>query len=596
MKWLRYSLWLIGVASVLLWLVHRPMPQTIRESSEAVAQPLPPAAYPDGFEQQLSRLAEVDISLHALEELPQQLPWTQEQPAPPVGSPQARKGGTLRLSNVGPFPANFLAFGSPTPQFFHYNLFERIVVPLVWEHPGTGQEMAGLAEAWCVQGESVYFRLNPKARYSNGRPVRAKDFALGVLLRHKVGIRLPIRKLRIYGDSVLEVIPEGRGVAPLLSLGRLIPPAEPGFYAEFCGNYAEHYAHRIPPTTGAYQIAKIQRGRLIVLEHVPDWWAAELQGFRHTHNIDRIEHHFLTDEAQTWEMFLNGRLDMLQTRNVTAWEIKMDGVAAAEDGRISLHSLRINCPMPPYGIAVNAQTLPDRELRRGLMHALDMQRVTDVLFRGYAERLRQFTTGYRHLTHQTPLCDYNPAEARDCFARAGYTHTGTDGILQNADGQRLSIRFSFSPSDKLNTIATLLAQNAAVCGVEIIPEPLPWQNLSSQIQNGSHELTFWATMPGLPLPDYRRFFHSTATGHDAPFHLHLAEMDEAIEEVEQARTWEEAAEACARVDNLIHREGIWLPAWMENRANIATWKHIRLPENYAGPYDVAESHQLWIEH
>lgn len=596
MNWLRYSIWLTGLITLLVWLVHLDIPQPVPATTPAVAQLLPPAPYPANFEQQLTRIDGVNVSLHPMQALPPNLPWELEKEAPPVGSPLARKGGTLRLSNVGPFPANFLAFGSPTPQFFHYNLFERIEVPLVWEHPATGQEMAGLAEAWCIHGQSIFFRLTARARYSNGRPVRAADFALGLLLRHKIGIRLPIKELRIYGNSVLEVIPEHKGLAPLLSISRILHPAEPGFYAEFGGNYTELYARRIPPTTGAYRVADVQRGRLIVLEHVPDWWAAELPGFRHTHNIDRIEHHFLTDEAQTWEMFLNGRLDMLQTRNVTAWENKMDGVAAAEDGRISLHSLRIDCPMPPYGIAVNARALPGRELRRGLMHALDMQRVTDVLFRGYAERLRQFTTGYRHLTHQTPLCDYNPAEARDCFARAGYTHTGTDGILQNADGQRLSIRFSFSPSDKLNTIATLLAQNAAVCGVEIIPEPLPWQNLSSQIQNGSHELTFWATMPGLPLPDYRRFFHSTATGHDAPFHLHLAEMDEAIEEVEQARTWEEAAEACARVDDLILREGIWLPAWMENRANIATWKHIRLPENYAGPYDVAESHQLWIEH
>ena len=83
------------------------------------------------------------------------------------------KGGTLRLSNAGPFPANFLAFGQSSPQFFHYNCFTTVAVPLVATHPMTGRSIPGVAEAWATRGRSVWFRLHPAARYSNGRPVRA---------------------------------------------------------------------------------------------------------------------------------------------------------------------------------------------------------------------------------------------------------------------------------------------------------------------------------------------------------------------------------------------------------------------------------------
>ena len=595
MKWLRYSLWTISTAALLLWLAHQSTEQQASPApTAAVAQLLPPAPYPADFEQQLARQLSTRISLHAAEELPANLNWQSGTPAPPVGSPQARKGGTLRLCNVGPFPANFLAFGSPSPQFFHYNLFERIEVPLVWEHPATGQEMPGLAEAWCQHGERLYFRLRPSARYSNGRPVRARDFALGALLRLRCGTTLAIRELRIYGDSVLAVTPERLGCSPALSISRQLSPAEPGFYAEFGGNYAEHYAQRIPPTTGAYTVAEIQRGRLIALQRVPQWWAEDLPGFRYTHNIDRIEHHFLTDEAQAWEMFIAGRLDIMQTRNVEAWHSKLDGVAAADDGRISLHSLRIEQPMPPYGIAFNSKALPDTELRRGLMQAMDMKTAVNILFRGYAEQLPQFTTGYKNLPHTTPQYTYNPAEARASFSRAGYTISGPDGILRKPDGSKLSVRISFTPSTKLNTLITHLAQSAAACGAELKPEPLPWQNISKQLREGTHELTFWATMPGLPLPDYERFFHSSATGHDAPFCLQSEAMDAAIHTAQQASTTQEAAAACARVDQLVYDSAIWLPGWMENRANIATWQYVKLPPQYAGTYDVAESHQLWI--
>lgn len=596
MKRLRYSIWLMATVGLLLWLAHQSVSDQNSPAAAAVAQPLSPAPYSPDFEQQL-RKSDIEITLHAENEPPKDLPWQCETEAPIIGSQRAVKGGTLRLSNVGPFPANFLAFGSTTPQFFHYNLFERIDIPLVWEHPTTGQLMAGLATAWCRQGNSLYFRLNGQARYSNGRPLRARDFALGALLRLKCGdtaLTEHIRALRIYGDSVVEVVTPPR-YADILTISLLLKPAEPGFYTDFGSNYSAAYAQRIPPTTGAYTVAEVQRGRLITLQKVPNWWATDLPGFRHTHNPNRIEHHFFTDEAQAWQAFINGRLDIMQTRNVAAWQSKLDGVPAAEEGRIRLHSLRIEHPMPPYGIVLNTATLPDINLRRGLLQAMDMNRAVDLLFRGYAERLQRFTSGYRQLRHQCKQYEYKPEAARACFALAGYTEVGPDGILRRPDGTRLSVRLSFTPSEKLNTIVTILTQSAAACGAEIVPDPLPWQNISRQLNEGSHQLTFWATMPDLPMPDYGRFFHSKACGHDAPFGLNDREMDTAIEAAQKAKTEEQARTAAAEMDLLIHERAIWLPGWMENRANIAAWQHVQLPDNYAGVYDIAESHQLWIE-
>lgn len=593
MKWLRYSLWITATAVLLLWLARQATPTAQVIAPPDMEQLQSPAPYPANFEQQLAAEKRVKISLHSAHDRLAALPWQSATEAPTIGDSRARKGGTLRQSNTGPFPAHFLRFGNTSPQFFHYNLFERIEIPLVWAHPETGQEMAGVAEAWCRQGRSLYFKLNPQARYTNGRPVRARDYALGALLSVRCGTPPPCEEIRCYGDSVVEVIvPES--YADILTISSKLIPAEPGFYSEFGSDYTERYARRIPPSTGAYTITEIERGRRIVLQRCPNWWAQNLAGFTNTHNIDRIEYHFFTDEAQTWQAFINGRLDILQTRNIAAWQTKLDGVRAAEDGRISLHSLRIVHPMPPYGIALNTRTLPDLQLRKGLLQALDMKTAIEVLFRGYAEQLPHFTTGYRNLQHDCPQYRYNPSAARKCFALAGFTECGPDGILRRPNGERLSVRFSFSPSEKLNTLATILAQSAAACGAELVPEPLPWQNISRQLKDSSHELTFWATMPSLPIPAYERFFHSKATGHDAPFGLVDNEIDNAILRAQQAKTQQQASAAAKEIDELIYQRAVWLPGWMENRANIAAWQHVKLPTRYHGPYDVAESHQLWI--
>ncbi len=568
------------------------------QSNNAPAMPVVaveqrPAPYPADFEAQLERLTHISVSLHAGNSLPSNIPWQTAESFPVIGSPQAQKGGRLRVSNVGPYPANFLAFGSPTPQFFHYNLFDCIEIPLVREHPQSGQTIPGLADAWASHHGMLWFRIDSRARYSNGCPVRAADFALGILLRHRAGVAAIehfATELHVYGDSVLAIRPKRMSYAAHLRAAAYLHPAEPGFYRDFGADYATRYAERIPPTTGAYTVSKVQRGRLICLSRNPHWWARDIKGFRFTHNVDSIEHHFLTDEAQAWELFLRGKLDMMQTRNIVAWQDKL----RQADARIIPHSFTMRCPMPPYGIALNAQQLPDIHLRRGLLYAMDMQQAMNVVFRGEAERLPQFASGYSMLS-STPGCyKYSPQDAEQCFRAAGYTHRGKDGIWRKQDGTRLSVRLAFSPSEKISTLVALLAQSAAQCGAEIIADPRPWQNCASLVHNKRHQMLFWATVAARPLPDYKGCFHSSASAVNAPFCLQNAHMDAAIESVETASTQQQVSDACAKVEQLIQHLAIWLPGWMENRVHVAAWSHVQLPQSACSVYDIADAHTLWI--
>lgn len=583
------------LVALLYGLARMAMPQAPSTSSVLTIEELPPAPYPENFEHELNQIHATRVILHEEAELPQHLKWTSGETFPEIGSPDAVKGGTLKLCNVGPFPSNFLAFGSTVEQFFHYNLFNCIDVTLVRQHPQTGQIIPGLAESWTQQGNTLYFKLNTKARYTNGRPVRAGDFALGILLRLRSGDAKTAdyaRAVHIYGDSIVAVEPRKARVLGHLQAAAILKPSEPGFYADFGPDYSTRYAQRIPPSTGAYTISHVQRGRKIILSRNPNWWAKDLPGFRYSCNVDNIEHHFLTDEAQAWELFLDKRLDMMQTRNVVAWQQYMESERA--DG-IYQFKAEANTPLPPYGIAFNASTLPNLQLRRGLMQAMDMKHAIQVIFRGEAERLSHFSSGYSLLQHKTEQYNYNPLEARKCFMAAGYTEQGADGILRKKDGTRLSVRLMYTPSEKIDTLVTLLAQSAAKCGAEIVPEPLSWQNSAKKIEEKGHQLLFWSTVPGRPLPDYSRFFHSTARGHDAPFCLNDREIDAGIEAAEQALTVEAAQHACAKMDEMVYKRAIWLPGWKENIINVAAWPHVHIPNAAFSTFDVADSHLLWLE-
>ncbi|MDO5451249.1 MAG: ABC transporter substrate-binding protein [Akkermansia sp.] len=591
-----------AAAAVLTGAVHL-FPAAQEPAAEAADTA--PAPYPADMAARLGRVAGMQL---AASPAPAQLPelnWQDAADLPDTGDPAARKGGTVRLCNVGPYPANFLHFGSTAAQFFHYNLFTMLEIHPVERHPATGDSIPGTAAAWSVQGRTVYYRLNPAARYTNGRPLRAADYVLGALLRLECGstegaaLRAAVERVESLGDTLLAVtLRQERPQAEQLA-AQLLHPAEPGFYADFSpGNYRELYAQRIPPTTAAYTVGRTQRGRLVELRRVQDWWAAGLKYYRNRFNPDRIEHHFLVDEAQAWELFLRGGLDMQQTRNPEAWE----RYRAAAPPAIRFREFTARYPVPPYGIALNSRTIPHAELRRGLMQAMDMDRAVAIAFRGRAERLHTFTTRYARISPQdTPEYRYSPAGARACFAAAGFTAQGQDGILHRADGTRLSVRLAYTPSDKISAIITALVQSAAACGAEIVPEPLPWQDAARRQQEGTHEMVFWATVPAEPVPDYARYFAAGATGYDAPFRLDDPQMERLVAQFAAARTTEEQAALAAQVDRRVQELAIWLPGWQENRVLLAHHPRIRFPDcpqcrfSTPAPYDIAEAHLYWVE-
>ena len=280
-----------------------------------------PAAYPADFQARLARINGMKLSTAA--ELPSGLEWQDAQRHQPIGHPDARKGGTVRLPNAGPFPAHFLLFGGSV-QFFQQDLLAATEIPLVARHPHSGEATAGVAESWAVTDNTFYFKLNPRATYNNGRPVRARDYLLALLLQAEQGcsefeaLADSIAAASCQGDDILVI--ECRNKADIAQLCAQLHAAEPGFYADFCSRFRETYAQRIPPATGPYKVSHVERGRSIRLERVANWWGKSLPLCRNRFNPDALEYYFLNSEAQVWEFFLKGRLDMLQTRHIATWQ------------------------------------------------------------------------------------------------------------------------------------------------------------------------------------------------------------------------------------------------------------------------------------
>lgn len=564
------------VMAVLIWWltgVNKPVPAA--EDAEAI-----PAAYPADFSERLARIPDLKMELN--HPLPAGLDWQGGKGQETIGQPEACKGGRVRFPNAGPFPAHFLRFGGGGAQFFHQNLQAATEIPLVSRHPLTRELAAGVAEAWATAGNTVYFRLNPAAHYNNKRPVRAADYLLAVLLQAEnrcaefEAVKMHASSICTHGEHLLSITL--RAQPSVQAAAQLLHPAEPGFYRNFDSRYRAEYAQRIPPATGPYRVSRVERGRMLELQRIPGWWGEDLPLYKHRFNADSIEYHFLNSEAQVWEFFLRGKLDALQTRNIAAWQEQLE-----PHPDIPTLVYDAEYPLPPYGIALNSRTLPDVELRRGLIQAMDMDKAVQLIMRGEGQRLTTFTSGYGKLSPAgTPQYQYTPAAARTCFARAGYTIPGSDGILQKTDGTRLSVRLLYTPGEKLNTLVNTLVQSAAVCGAEIIPEAQPWQTCQRKLRERSHQLVFWA-MPAPETPTPALFLSPDAEPEASPFGLDSPEMNTALREGD-----------IARIDTLVYQLAIWLPGWKENRVYLAHHPRLKIPPS-TWCFDALDAHLFWVQ-
>ena len=93
-----------------------------------------------------------------------------------IGDPRAVKGGALR-EHILDFPANLRIAGPESN-----TALNSMIQPMVWEslltlHPTTLEWMPALATHWQISSDRMTFRyrINPNARFSDGRPVTADD-------------------------------------------------------------------------------------------------------------------------------------------------------------------------------------------------------------------------------------------------------------------------------------------------------------------------------------------------------------------------------------------------------------------------------------
>ncbi|WP_166443631.1 extracellular solute-binding protein [Rhabdaerophilum calidifontis] len=310
----------------------------------------------------------------------------------PYVNPDAPKGGALRYGIAGSFDSlNTMIYrGNSPPAMVPY-----IVQPLMMRSMDEPFTLYGLvAETIAVPEDRsfVEFRIDPRARFSDGVAVTARDVLFSwtlfstkgrhietarkierVELRDAMTIRFTFKSA---GDRELPLI---LGLLPVLAAHATDPEtfANPGFTA-FTGS-------------GPYLLEELVPGTRVVLRRRADYWAKDKPIHRGLYNFDTIALEFFRDSNAMFEALKTGLLDYRVEIDPTKWREGYD-VPAVRDGRIIRDTIPIGAPKGMSGFIFNTRrtVFADPRLREALLHLFDFEWLNRSLFDGIYRRTGSF--------------------------------------------------------------------------------------------------------------------------------------------------------------------------------------------------------------
>ncbi|MFP6873491.1 MAG: ABC transporter substrate-binding protein [Verrucomicrobiales bacterium] len=562
------------------------------------------------------------LAILEAKDMPEGLVWENGQDQPEIGDPASRKGGSFRYF-ITSFPPTIRPFGPNSNNSFRGELYDNIEVGLIDLHPETGAVIPGVASEWApgADGRTVFFKLDPDARYNDGVPVRAIDFLWFVYIRasdnvvtpwFKQYLREQFARVAAYGEEIVAItLPEPK---PNLPYSASIPPSPPHFYREYGPDYKERYQWRVPPTTAAYTVqdGDLKKGVSITLSRAVNWWARDKKFYRYRFNTDKIRYTVVRDISKAWELFRAGELDYFPISLPQYWYEKSE-MPPVFDGYVERYTWYNQFPRIPWSLYLNSAKAPlgNLDVRLGINHATNWQKVIDVVFRGDASRLPGWTKGYGRFDNpEITARPFSVTKAREHFTRAGYIKEGDDGILRDAGGKRLEVVLSYSKIPVREKMMGILKEEARKAGLDFILDGLDHTVVYKKEMSKEHQVVFsaWGFQP--PYPRYYEYFHSSNAYDDKGnlkqntnnvFSFKDERMDQLAVAYRNARTEEELEEAAHEMQQIIHDSGVYVPGYMTEFSRIGCWRWLRWPDceftEFSPPmkYVPFESYVYWVD-
>ena len=423
---------------------------------------------------------------------------------PGSGGGEAKKGGVWRMAiTANPTAYPITAPGALTDILVNKTIYNSLVQ---YRLEGDAIEVVpDLAESWEAASDlSEYtFKLKSGVTWHDGQPLTAEDvkFTMDAVLDPNVnasgrGVVSSIDSTEVVDDQTVKFVLK----YPFASLPIMLgynKPIVPKHLLE--GQDLNEPAEflRKPIGTGPFKFQEFVQGSHLAVEANPDY-------FEGAPLLDGIIFKIIPDGNARVAQVRSGEIDftVIEPAQIDALS-GVDNVEIRYVPQVNYYFFAINHSSPK---------MQDVRVRQALVYAINRQAIVDQVLKGHGK----VATGPinpllgPYYNPDVPTYDYDPERAAALLEEAGWTK-GSDGILTNAQGEKLTIRFNGPKGyPAMEQVITYAQQEYQKLGIQVTLEIVDWPVHLDMYHNLEYDLLmeWWITPPDADLYDH---YHSESS-------------------------------------------------------------------------------------
>ena len=394
-----------------------------------------------------------------------------------IGSSEAVKGGSL-TRYLPDWPATLRQHGKDWNSSLNYLVRDLCYESLLGTHSVSQEFVPSLASHWKISADkSLYtFRINPKARWSDGTEVTAHDVVASWELRMDPKCLDPssaatygkLEKPEALSKYIVQVkckTPNWRNFLYFSGMA-IFPEAEVSIPGD---EYLDKYQNAYTASSGPYivEAESINLGTSLELSRRADYWDADNPAWVGVSNIDTLRYEVVMDPSLAFEKVKKGEIDYYRVPRAQWWAEDTEELDAVKRGLLVKCKYYTDAPVGTSGLAINTQRAPLDELgmRRVLQALYNRELFIDKLYFNEYSPLTSYYQGGAYQNQDNELYTYDPFLAVELLEQMGWTEKNSDGTRMR-DGAALELDLSYSSKFSESSL-TIFQEDAKSAGVKI---------------------------------------------------------------------------------------------------------------------------------
>lgn len=532
------------------------------------------------------------------------------------GDPRAKVGGEIHTT-ISRFPLTFRVMGQ-NASFVENSMIQGMVYQsLLSTHPLTNDFVPQLASHWMISPDKMTFRfrINPNARFADGKPVTAEDVVATWKLAMDETILEPSMQLT-YGKLeqpvaiskyIVEVKAKTLNWRNFYYFSLALPVLPAHEISNITGTeFLTKYEFTMPTGSGEYIFlpGDIEKGQSYTFTRRDDFWQKDDPMYKYTGNFDRVSFEVVKDNPiLEYEKFKKGDQDAFLFTGLTTEQWLSDTTyEALSKGWVQKRRVYTNAPMGTNGYAFNLRKPPfdDPRIRMAFAHLHNREAIIGKLLYNEYTPTNSYYSNSIYENPNNPVLKYDPARAQQLLAEAGWTTKNSQGILTK-NGKPFVIEMGIPKV--IEKFVTPYQQELRKVGIDL---QIKLQDGNALFQNAMERnfIIHWISWGGLQVPNPETSFNSKLADQNNNNNL---EGFKNVRVDELCRIYDTTFSRARQVDIIREIDSIAIAThhnalgWNPKGIRIAYWDKFGTPEyvlprfTQLGYYDAAIISTWWYD-